>query len=268
MEDKKQKLQSVLDKSVDHKKVFGTSFGVRHKDWLWTGASGNLTAGSSYFIASTTKLFVTAVVLHFRSKGLLNLDDTIEKYLDRDTLSGLHTLKGMDYTGVITIKNLLAHTSGIPDYFQQKGKGGRSLEDELMQGNDCLWTPGEAIERSKSLKPLFVPGEKGKAHYADTNFQLLGKIIEKIQGKSIDTIFKDVIYEPLELSSTYLYWDITDTTPNSLYYKDKELPIPKAMSSFGADGGIVSTSEEMLVFLEAFFNGVFFPKDYIEGLKT
>lgn len=261
-------LQSILNKSVDNKNVFGTSFCIKHKSDLWCGASGNMNTDSLYFIASTTKLYVTAIILHLKSKGVLDLDDKISKYLEATVLKGLHTLNGKDYSSEISIKNLLAHTSGIPDYFQQKNKEGKSFESELIRGNDQFWTFEQVVDYSKQLKPLFVPNAKGKAHYSDTNFQLLGKIIENITQKSITENYEELIFNPLELSRTYLYTDILDQRPKTLYYKSKELFIPKAMASFGPDGGIVSTSNELMIFLTAFFNGTFFPKSYIESLKT
>jgi CubicO group peptidase (beta-lactamase class C family) len=261
-------LQSILNKSVDNKNVFGTSFCIKHKSDLWCGASGNINTDSQYFIASTTKLYVTAIILHLKSKGVLDLDDKISNYLNATVLKGLHTLNGKDYSSEITIKNLLAHTSGIPDYFHQKNKEGKSFENELIRGNDQFWTFEQVVDYSKQLKPLFVPDAKGKAHYSDTNFQLLGKIVENITQKSITENYEELIFNPLELSRTYLYTDILDHRPKTLYYKSKELFIPKAMASFGPDGGIVSTSNELMIFLTAFFSGTFFPKSYIESLKT
>src|SRR5690606_37856512 len=58
-----------------------------------------------------------------------------------------------------------------------------------------------------------------------------------------------------------------DKKPQGLYHKSKELHIPKAMTSFGPDGGMVSTSADMLVFIEAFFSGKFFPHNYIFELQ-
>ena len=95
-----------------------------------------------------------------------------------------------------------------------------------------------------------------------------GKIIEIMSGKSISDNLRELTFEPLGLTKTYLYQDSVDTTPKTLYFKDMELCIPKAMASFGSDGGIVSTSTEMLIFLQAFFNGTIFPKSYIDSLKT
>ena len=182
---KKETLQKILDHAIDRKKIFGTSFSIKYKNDVWTGASGNLKMDSQYFIASTTKLFVTAIIFKFQSQGIISIDDKITDYLDEPTVRGLHVLDGKDYSKDLTIKNLLAHTSGIPDYFQHKNEAGSSIELELMKGNDMLWTFENIIEYSKKMKPYFVPNTKNKAHYSDTNFQLLGKIIENITDKSL-----------------------------------------------------------------------------------
>lgn len=162
---------------------------------------------------------------------------------------------------------MLAHTSGLPDYFQDKGKSGKSLEEELMHGNDQSWTFEQIIGRIKSMKPLFAPGSKNKAHYSDANFQILGNIIERITGETYKEACNGMIIKPLSLPNTYLYTDFTDKNPKPLFFKSNELVIPKAMTSFGPDGGIVSTSSDMLVFIEAFFTGKLFPQSIIAELQ-
>ena len=92
--EKEKSLQAVLDKVVDGKKVFGTSFALKKDEVTWQGTSGNLTADQPYFIASTTKLFTTAIILQLLEKGELSLDDKISKYIDSSILSGLHVYKG------------------------------------------------------------------------------------------------------------------------------------------------------------------------------
>jgi len=267
MTEKEKSFQAVLDKILDGKKVFGTSFALKKDALIWQGASGNLSIDQPYFIASTTKLFTTAIILKLREAGKLSLDDKISHYIDKSILSGLHIYKGKAYSEELTIKHLLSHTSGLPDYFQGKGEGGKSLEDEITNGNDQFWTFEQAIERTKKMKPLFAPGAKNKANYSDANFQLLGKIIETITRKSYAENCNECIINPLGLTKTYLYQDAADTTPKTLYYKNNELNIPKAMTSFGADGGMVSSSSDMLIFIEAFFMGKLFSLSYIEELQ-
>ncbi len=260
-------LKTILDKAVNGKKVFGTSFCISHQGEMWCGASGNLNKESQFFIASTTKLYITAIVLYLKSANKWHLDDKVVNYLDSDTTNRLHILNGKDYIDQITIKHLLAHTSGLPDYFQQKNKEGKSLEQNLIQGNDQSWTFEEAIALSKTLTPKFIPAAKRKAYYSDTNFQLLGNMIENRTQQPLSKTLDDLIFNPLALKKTYLYQNPEDKQPKHLYYKDQPLNIPKAMISFGADGGIVSTAKEMMVFLKAFFDGTFFPKHELPELQ-
>lgn len=258
--------QTILNKSIDNKSVFGTILSVEKGSEKWTGAAGNLMSSQQYYIASTTKLYVTAVILKLKAEGKLSLDDKISRFLPEEIMHNLHVYKGINYSNTLTIKQLLAHTSGLPDYFEDKGSNGKSLLQELSEGKDQSWTFEQTVEMSKKMNPKFAPDTKGKAHYSDTNFQLLGKIIESIYGKSIGSVLQEIIFEPLELKHTYLYVDATDKTPAVMYFKNKPLDICKAMTSFGADGGIVSTSDETMVFVKAFFNGQFFPKDYLTEL--
>jgi len=260
--------QSIINKTIDNKSIFGTVLTVVKGNESWTGSAGNLTNKQPYFIASTTKLFVTALILKLKAEGKLSLNDKILKFLSSEIMHKLHIYKGVDYSDSLCIRNLLAHTSGLPDYFEDKGEDGKSLLRKLQEGNDQSWTFEQTVEMSKKMPPKFAPDTKGKAHYSDTNFQLLGKIIENIYSKNIGLVMQEVIFQPLGLKQTYMYADATDKTPAMMYFKNNPLDICKAMTSFGADGGIVSTSAETMVFLKAFFNGYFFPKSYLSELYT
>jgi len=260
------KFQTIINKSIDNKSIFGTVLTVEKGNERWTGSAGNLAKEQPYFIASTTKLYVTALVLKLKVAGKLSLDDKISKFLSPEIMQKLHYYKNVDYSDSLTISNLLAHTSGLPDYFEDKGTDGKSLLQKLQEGDDQSWTFEQTVEMSKRMTPKFAPNTKGKAHYSDTNFQLLGKIIENIYGKNIGTVMQEVIFQPLALKHTYMYVDAADKLPAIMYFKNKPLDICKAMTSFGADGGIVSTSEETMVFLKAFFNGYFSPKSYLPEL--
>jgi len=263
------KLQRTIASIVDNKKVFGVSVSVEKGDGSITfiGSAGNLHTESQYFIASTTKLFMTAITMQLRHEGKLSLDDHLSKHFNNQTLHNLLVFKGIDYAGTITIRQLLANTSGLPDYFQQKRERGRSLLDELPSGKDQFWTFEQVISATQKMRPAFKPGERGKALYSDTNFQILGRIIETLTGKKVPEVLKENIFGPLGLTQTYLYEDRRDKRPAPLYYKAKPLAIPLAMTSFGPDGGIVSTSDELMRFLKAFFTGKLFPIEYFDEMK-
>lgn len=263
------KLQRVLDKAVDNKSIFGVSFCVENGDHSITfcGAAGNLATDSQYFIASTTKLLVSATVLGLASQKAFHLDDPMANYLDKSMLEGLLVIKGVDCSGHITIRQLLAHTSGLPDYFQQKQARGQSFLETLTSGIDQAWSFEQVMAEAKKMKPAFRPGEKGKALYSDTNYQLLGRLIETVSGQPLPAALHEFIIAPLGLHKTYLYTDSRDTRPAPFYYQKKQLTVPRAMTSFGADGGVVSTSAELMIFLRAFFGGQFFPVENLAWMK-
>ena len=264
----KEDLQAIIAKTVDNQKVFGVSFAVQKDSFNWEGTAGNIAINHTFFIASTCKIFASAIVFYLINNDKINLKDKISKYLDANTLNQLHVYKGKDYSNEITLEHLLAHTSGLPDYFQDKDANGESLEKKLTAGKDMGWDFEYTIALTKKLTPHFAPGTKNKAHYSDANYQILGKIIEVVTGKSFAQNCNEIIINPLQLNNTYLFPQANKEQPKTLYYKNKPLEIPLAMASFGADGGIVSNSADMMIFIRAFFNGeILNNKKYLRDLS-
>ncbi len=175
----------------------------------WSGASGMatgqapMTKDTPIYIASITKLYTAAIVMRLCEQGLLALDDPMAKYLPKELVQGIHVYKGQDYSTQITIRQLLSHSSGIADYYDQKGADGKSLFEIFVENPDRRWSVDQTIERAKKdLKPRFPPGER--TFYSDTNFQLLGKIIEAVAGTSVQAAYGQLIFQPLGLKHTYL----------------------------------------------------------------
>ncbi|SES62392.1 CubicO group peptidase, beta-lactamase class C family [Oceanobacillus limi] len=246
--------------ALSKKNIFGAVLYVESGDnsiSMLKGA-GNLRADQPYFIASVTKIYVTAVLLKLRSENRIHLQDNILQYLSDDILHELHVFKGKDYSREITIHHLMANTSGIPDYFSSE-----AVKD-LTAGNDQSWGFERAITYAKQKKPKFAPGKR--VQYSDTNYQLLGKIIEVITKKDIHTVFKEYVFEELKLEDTYLYENVNDDRPAPINYKDRKIYLPNYMASIGPEGGIVSTAKDSMIFLKAFMNGHFFPKEYLNEL--
>lgn len=246
---------------VDSKSIFSVAMKVESGDasLSWSGAAGSMQVADKYFIASVTKMYITVLVMKLIDEGKLSLEDKISKYLPSDFCSALHVFKGVDYSNQLTIKHLITNTSGIPDYFFHKQENGRAAADDLLEGKDGSWPLERTIELIKGLKPKFKPGSK--AAYSDSNYQLLGRIIEEVSGLSIPEIMKTYIFDPLGLKNTYVYQDTLDNNPVPFYYGAKKLWLPNYIASVGPEGGIVSTVDEVMVFLKAFFGGMlFFPK--------
>ena len=97
------------------------------------------------------------------------------------------------------VRHLLSHTSGIPDYYTKAPENGKSFFDILISEPDRIWTVEDTVAFARdNLIPEFAPGEK--ASYADTNFQLLGFIIESVTRQSLHDVYKEVIFEPLGMN--------------------------------------------------------------------
>ena len=262
-------LNKYLDDIICKKYIFSAVLRIESGDgsFSWVGSRGEMKSDSKFFIASITKLYVTAVIMSLIEERKLSLDDKILEYLPDHYMEDLHVFKGVDYSGKITIEYLLSNTSGLPDYFNRKDENNNTQFDLLIQGKDISWDIEETISYIKKMKPKFAPGKKGKADYSDTNFLLLGKIIENVAGKGIEEVFRKYIFEKIGLNNTYLFNDVDDKSPVDFYFKSKKFESPKYMTSITAEGGIVSTADEVLFFTKEFFKGRFFPKEKIENLK-
>lgn len=168
------KVQETIDATIDEKQIFGAVISIGTKDSSYHFASGNMEIGDPYFIASVSKLYTSAVLFKLIDQGMLALEDSIKEYLTAQTMSGLHTHRGHDYSNNITVQHLVTNTSGLSDYFTQDNDHKTSLLDHLISVGDTSLTFDQIIRMTKQFPAKFPPGTEGKAHYADGNFQLLG----------------------------------------------------------------------------------------------
>lgn len=131
-------------------------------------------------LASVSKQFTAMIIMMLKEKGKLNYDDSISKYLD------------IPYKG-ITIRNLLTHTSGLPDYQDIMDK---YWDKTKVAGN------GDCIEYLNKYSPpkLFEPGEK--YIYSNTGYLLLASIAEKASGKDFIDMCRKWIFRKLKMKST------------------------------------------------------------------
>ncbi|MEM7380842.1 MAG: serine hydrolase domain-containing protein [Bacteroidota bacterium] len=213
-----------------------------------------LSGEEGFIAASITKTFVAVCILQLEEEGKLSITDKVIQYLDTEMLRRLSLYKGNSHENKITLEHLLRHTSGIFDYLNEtqthleayKNHPDRTytLEDRLAIALDV----GSATNR---------PGEY---RYSNTNYILLGMILEKLEQKDIASIIKERIVLPLGLKNTsldpkeemlpkmikgyYTDWDLTQFT----YYFNRQNPA----------GGILTTVDDLLLFGNAVFSGKLF----------
>lgn len=136
-------------------------------------------------IGSITKTFSITALLQLVDDGKVGLNDPLSKYFSE-----------VPNSENITIRQLANMTSGLFDYTAVE-----VLQEALVQDPDRKWEPEELVRAAISHEPYFPPGEG--FHYSNTNTILIGMIIEKVTGKSLDDVIDSGIVDGLSLENTY-----------------------------------------------------------------
>jgi D-alanyl-D-alanine carboxypeptidase len=210
-----------------------------------------------YRIASVTKTFVSTVVLQLAAEGKLSLDDTVE-----------HRLPGIVPNGsAITLRQLLNHTSGLFDYTEDQG-----WIDTIVADPSLRWTPAQLLHVAFTHPPYFAPGTHWA--YSNTNYVVLGLVIEAATGESVAAVLRERIFEPLKLRSTSFPDGPAVAEPFAHGYAalpDGNLldlaPILDPSWAYAA-GQIVSTAADVTTFFSALFRGRLLPPSLLAQMKT
>jgi D-alanyl-D-alanine carboxypeptidase len=257
----KEKIESDFRQQVQKDKKVKNAYLLVHSEKL--GIDINIAEGKTdeiqanpkqaNHLASVGKLFTATVISMLHDKGLLSFDDKIVKYLDAELMSSLHVYKGKDYSGDISIKHLLNQTSGLNDVFFP-------LLKRLINDPDLEMTVRQALDWGKTnLKPVAKPGQKH--FYTDTNYYLLGLIIENITKKPFHDAVHEMILEPLKMDNAYIngYSEAKNKAiypPANIYlFKNNFIENKRVAKIDYAGGGVVAPLSEFLVFMKALVNG-------------
>jgi D-alanyl-D-alanine carboxypeptidase len=183
------RFQAALDEARSRAKAYGVTFAVvRDGALVWVGSSGLTRDGrpmapdEPLVIGSVTKTFVAATVLQLAGEGLLDLDDPVRRHLPDLTTISRH----------ITVAQLLNHTSGLADVFNDTTRVG------LETDPGHAWTTDEVLGTVR--EPWYQPGD-GWA-YSNTNYLLLAMLVEELTGEDLADVVATRLTGPLSLGST------------------------------------------------------------------
>lgn len=222
---------------------------------------------AQFRIGSNTKAFIATVLLQLEAEGKLSLDDTVAKWLPNAIDANAYGYDGSK----ITIRELLNHTSELPDYYD----GDTDIQLQYLWGDPTqAWSPQTLVNVALGLRaPDAAPGTM--MEYANTNYVLAGMVIQAVTGNDPATEITNRIITPLSLTNTsfptsdphlygnYLHGYMYGGLFNTLY--DKTV---SDVQVFGAAGAMVSTLEDLSAFSRALLTGALLPPAQQAELET
>ncbi|MCG6187984.1 serine hydrolase domain-containing protein [Maribellus maritimus] len=223
------KLASVVDKYTSDSLLNGSILVAKKNKILYRGSFGykNIETRETnrlstlFPVASLTKQFTSVGILILQQNKKLSIDDFIGKYLEVP-----ESMKN------IQIRNLMNHTSGIPDYWQNNIENDEKLIWEFLNLTDAL---------------LFQPNTKHS--YCNSGYFLLGKIIEKVSGVSYGEFLRKNIFKPVGMKKTFVYDG--KNYDRAIGYDEDWNKSDYLMST--GDGGIISTVNDLYAWDKALF---------------
>jgi D-alanyl-D-alanine carboxypeptidase len=206
---------------------------------------------SRFRIGSITKTFVATVILQLVGECRLGLDDTLDQWQPSITDAS-----------AITIRELLQHTSGIPDY-----QDTTTFQDQLKSDPFFDWNHQDLVTLIAGQPLLFSPGTQWS--YSNSNYLLLGLIAEAVTGRPLEELVRTRIIEPLGLQGTS-FPTTAEIPPPSTHGTDvlldentlqplNEHPFDFSPSGVWAAGAMISTMPDLMVWAQALASGALLP---------
>lgn len=259
----KTQMQAMLDSMVTEGRLPGAILAIRFPDGdVWTGFSGvadlatgrELTSTTPMKVGSVSKTFTATVVLKLVEDGMIGLDDSLATYLP-DSIRAYLPESLTD--SVITIRRTLNHTTGILNYVH--------MEDFVTQYQvepTRVWTPEELLAFATDTL-LFDPGTNWS--YSNTNYIYLGLMVEHLTGHTLQEEIQSVVFDPLSMAHSWFPEDDAELPAGIAqgYYDFNQDTVLEASetitdadpSASWAAGAVVSTSDDLLVWINALVSG-------------
>jgi CubicO group peptidase (beta-lactamase class C family) len=216
----------------DGKIIFERGYGVRD-----TRTKAAIEAHTNFRLASCTKQFTAMAIMLLVHDGKLRYDESLTDVFREFPA----------YGKTITVRNLLNHTSGLPDY--------EDLMDALEKEKGTIWSPEKQIQDHEVLQLLekesrgkFAPGTRWE--YSNSGYVVLGLLVEKVSGKSFGEFLHDRVFAPLEMDHTLVFEKGKNEVADRAYGHSKKDNIfvetdQSSTSRTQGDGGVYSNLEDL-----------------------
>lgn len=245
----------------------GAIVAIQTPEGRWVEAFGladpftgrEMTVADVQRVGSITKTFTGTLILQLVEEGKISLDDPISKYVD-----------GVPNGENITLRMLITMVSGLASYTLDE-----TFQQDWFNDPQKEWTAEELLADAFALPPLFAPG--AEFNYSNTNFVLLGEVIEEVTDRTYEEEFAERIFEPLGLTGTFAPPSTALPDPHSIGFTmqstapDATEPVNATnwSPSFARTAGVLaSTTDDLLVWGRALAtgNGILDAETQIERL--
>ncbi|MEV0385053.1 serine hydrolase domain-containing protein [Nonomuraea sp. NPDC050643] len=242
---------------VDGREVGRGTAGTR----LIGGEGGRIPPGARFRVGSQTKLMTQVVIMQLVGEGRLSLDDGLG-----DVLPVVAEKDLVERAADITVEQLIHHTSGIPEFYSPEH--GIDPFDFTTR-----YSPLEVVALSRKWPRTGEPGERFV--YTNTNYFLLGLIIEEVTKRKVAAEFERRVFGPVGMDDTYLpvRWPGGIKGPHAHGYhpgkNGRPVDVDRLNMSYGyAAGGVISTTGDITAFHRAFAGGKLLSKELKDALNA
>ncbi|UTW66357.1 serine hydrolase [bacterium SCSIO 12643] len=240
-------LEQALQQFANQNNMEGVASAVVFPDGTtWSGATGSYGAKTLHTnllfdIGSNTKTMISTIIMMMEEEGKLSINDTLYKYISPIP----------HVPNSISLKLLLNHRSGIANYTEHP-----DFIDTLFADPNFFWHP-DTILKHFTFTPKFPAGTS--YDYSNTNYILLGKVIEAVEGLPLNQVIHNRIFIPLQMNQSYLESYDTYTLEKTGAYMSPgnywDSKFNALFSSAWAAGAVVSTPDDFAWWCYKLFRG-------------
>jgi len=196
-----------------------------------------------------------------RGAGILAAGRPLSSYLPPGVAGALRRLEGVGDERALTVRRLLNHTSGLPDYFFDP-----DFQRRVRAQPARSWRPEELVQAAVERGRLrFSPGTEFS--YGDTGYVLVGMAIEQMLNCRLGDAYRSLVFAPLSMEATYLEWHESARGGEVSHHYDGDEDLQRTNTSYDwAGGGLVTTGQDLVRFLQGLFRGVLLDRRWLEEL--
>lgn len=256
----KKNIKDKVDTFVNSKKFKGSILVAYKGDLLFKGAFGKAnieknienTVNTKFMIASMTKQFAAMSILILQEKGLLSVNDTVNKYIPE-----------LPNGDKITIHHLLNHTSGLP-VILPNSRGDSYLKNYPGSTNE------QKILYGIKKRHIYTAFTQESFHYSDINYMIVGHIVEKVSGISFEDFLSENIFIPLDMNDSGVgYYPDIDKLPIGYGSQGNKLQAGLSCSDMGyGAGSMFSTVEDLYKWDRALYTEKLVTTKSLESMFT